>query len=91
MENEKRTPPHNVSMTNRSHMHLTAVTDVSSFDDRGILLELGEESLSIEGEHLHIEAFDADRGELSLTGHVTGLLYFKKTPKKGKRTFLGGR
>lgn len=89
MEQEKRPTRHDVVMTARMSVQLTGVMDVSSFDENNVLLELGEESLAIEGEGLHIEAFDSEKTELSLTGHVTGLFYFKRGPKKAKRLLLG--
>ncbi|MBQ9121206.1 MAG: YabP/YqfC family sporulation protein [Clostridia bacterium] len=89
MENEKQTVRHDVIMTGRCQMHLTGIDDVSSFDENGIFLDMGEEGISIEGERLHIEAFDSDRKELSLTGQITGFFYYKKGPKKGKRPLFG--
>lgn len=89
MENEKQAPHHNVSIINREHMHLTAIQRVINFDETGFLLEMEGESLSIEGEALHMEAFDAERQELVLTGRLTGLFYFKRTPKRVKRGLLG--
>ena len=80
---------HDVILNDRSRMRLTGIDDVCSFDENGIVLRTGEDGMSIEGEHLHIEHFDAEKTELSLTGNVTGFFYFGKAPKKGKRTLFG--
>ena len=89
MEQEKRSLRHDVVMTARASIRMTGVIDVSGFDENNVLLELGEESLAIEGDSLHIEAFDSEKTELLLTGHVTGLFYFKRGPKKAKRFPIG--
>ena len=79
---------HDVTITSQSKMHLTAIDNVSSFDENGIYLEMNDEEICVEGEGLHIEAFDADTKELSLTGHITGLFYSERGPKKGKRSLF---
>jgi len=89
MEQEKKPIQHDVWITARRSLRMTGVTDVSGFDESNVMLELGEESLTIEGEGLRIEAFDGERAELSLTGHITGLFYFKRGVKRAKRSLFG--
>ena len=79
---------HDVTITARSKMHLTGIDNVSSFDENGIYLEMNDEEICVEGEGLHIETFDADTKNLSLSGHITGLFYYKKGPKRGKRSLF---
>jgi hypothetical protein len=70
-------------------MHLTAIDNVNSFNESEIDLEMSDEEICIEGEGLHIITFDSDTKELSLVGHITGLFYYKRGPKKAKRSLFG--
>jgi hypothetical protein len=49
---------------------------------------MNDEEICVEGDGLHIEAFDADTKELTLTGHVTGFFYSKRGPKRGKHSLF---
>ena len=59
---------HNVILENRSHLVLSRVTDVDSFNEEEISLftQLGE--LTIRGTNLHINEMSVESGELSVEG-----------------------
>ncbi len=79
---------HNVILENRSHLVLSGVTDVDSFNETEIALftQLGE--LKIKGTGLHINEMSVESGDLSVEGDICALVYGDKDRKK-KLTALG--
>ncbi|MGN1114185.1 MAG: sporulation protein YabP [Oscillospiraceae bacterium] len=79
---------HNLILENRSHMVLSGITDVDSFNEEEIVLftELGE--LSIRGKNLHINEMSVDSGDLSVEGEIWSILYGEKGRNK-KLSVLG--
>lgn len=79
---------HNLILENRSHLVLSGVTDVDSFNEEEICLftQLGE--LSIRGKNLHINEMSVESGDISVEGDVWSLSYGDKSRKK-KLTAIG--
>ena len=79
---------HNLILENRSHLVLSGVTDVDSFNEQEICLftQLGE--LTIKGRNLHINEMSVENGDLSVEGDVWSLCYGDKDRKK-KLTAIG--
>ena len=78
---------HDVLLKSRKRMEMTGISDVSSFDEAEIVVQTGNTGVSIEGENLKIEKFNAENGELILNGTINGLFYYSKRPEKKKRSF----
>ena len=89
MEEIKEQLNHDVSITAGKCLRMTGISDVTSFDDRQILAQNFESDISIEGESLKIERFDASSGELTVNGKIYGLNYYKTAPEKKKKSFMG--
>ena len=79
---------HDVIIKSRSKMEMSGVSDVTSFDDGTIVVQTGNVGISIEGENLKIEKFNAENGEFILNGTINGFFYFNHTPQK-KKKFIG--
>ena len=79
---------HNLILENRSHLVLSGVTDVDSFNEEEICLftQLGE--LTIRGNNLHINEMSVENGDISVEGDVWSLAYGDKSRKK-KLTAIG--
>lgn len=77
---------HSLTLHNRSRLEITGVSEVSSFDDTNITLTTAQGSMAIEGRQLHIVSLNTDRGELSVSGAISGIFYFD-TPAKEKNGF----
>ena len=60
----------------RQRLEMTGVSDVTSFDDGAIVVQVDDLGVSIEGENLKIEKFNAGSGEFVLNGTINGLFYF---------------
>lgn len=86
MENEAQ---HTLTLTNRSALTLTAISDVDAFNEQEILAicEYGE--LSIKGELLHIEELSLETGLMSVSGKISSLTYTERISQSSifKRLF----
>ena len=80
---------HDVVIKGRKRLELTGANDVSSFDDKEIVVQVGNMGVTIEGEGLKIEKFTSENGELILNGTISGFFYFTKDVTKKKKV-LGG-
>jgi len=73
---------HNLLLTNRSKLDITGVSDVQSFDDTNITISTALGSMMIEGRQLHIVNLSIDRGELTVEGTISGIIYFESAGKE---------
>ena len=65
---------HTLISENRETLEVTAVTDVSSFDENAVLILLEEGALSVRGRSLRITQLDLDTGKAALTfAHLSDL------------------
>lgn len=66
---------HNAILENRGKLLLTGVTDISSFDERTVVLftQLGE--LAILGKNLHMNGLSIESGEVTVEGDIQALRY----------------
>jgi sporulation protein YabP len=69
--------PHNIILEGRTHLSVSGVEDVESFDENEIVMHTTKGNLIVQGEGLHIEKLSIDTGELTVTGMVTDLSYEK--------------
>ena len=69
---------HNILLENREKLNLTGVNDVNNFDEKQIVAATKLGYLTIKGRSLHINKFDTDNGELSVTGKINELIYANK-------------
>ena len=74
---------HMLSLKNKSELALCGVEDVLEFDEAAITCRTTLGELVIEGSSLRILGFSVEKGELSIAGSITALLYEeKKTERK---------
>lgn len=73
----------NVIIENRKNLNISGVKDVSNFDDETILLDTFLGKMTIKGEQLHIESFNASTGDLSATGKVYAVVYMSDAKTTG--------
>ena len=77
---------HDVIIRSRKRMEMSGISDVSSFDENEIIVQTGNSGVSIEGENLKIERFDAENGELVINGTINGLFYYVTKAHKAKKS-----
>ena len=73
---------HDLILRSRKRMEMSGISEVSSFDEREIIAQASNTGISIDGENLKIEKFDADNGELIISGLISGIFYYSKELKK---------
>ncbi len=76
---------HNISIENRKKTSISGVKEVIEFSSEIIELITSMGNLSIRGNDLKIEGFDAVGGELSVSGLIIALIY---TTDSKKSSFL---
>ena len=84
---EKSAAVHSFSSTGRDGMVVSGVTDVVSFDDRGVVMETNCGSMAVEGEGLHITVLNIGDGRVNIEGKINGVYYFDNTPKPKRGLF----
>lgn len=72
----------NIIIEARKKLSASGVRSVTGFDDTQIEAETADGLLLIRGGELKIENFDAESGELSLSGRIDGMVYTQREPKK---------
>lgn len=87
-EIEEQIIKHNVSIKSRKRIEMTGISDVTSFDDGTVVGQSEKFGVSIEGENLKIEKFNAETGDLVLNGTINGLFYFTHSNQKKKKSIV---
>ena len=80
----------NLNVKERNRLTINGVSNIESFDDTYITLEIGEGRIFVEGEGLKIESLSRDDGEIEITGRINGLFYGDKKKLSGKLRGLFG-
>lgn len=80
---------HRVSVTGRESVEITAVTGISEFDDKSVILETEFGTLHIGGSDLTVTRLDLDGGEAGVTGKISGIFYME-TQNTRRRRRRGG-
>lgn len=80
--------PHRLSLDDRKSGAMTGVRDVSSFDEKEILLLTAEGKLLIKGEQLHVKRLNLEKGEVDIEGRVDSLTYLSKNADKKEESLL---
>lgn len=74
----------------REGISIEGVSDVVSFDERGVALRTVCGSMAIEGEGLHVTVLDITDGKVVVEGRINGVYYFDEKPE-AKRGLFGKR
>ncbi len=65
----------NVIIEGRKKLHISGVKEVCSFDDETLVLSTVLGKMTVKGEALHIESFNAETGDLSAAGRIHAAVY----------------
>ncbi|MBQ7455770.1 MAG: sporulation protein YabP [Clostridia bacterium] len=81
--------PHTLSLNDRKTLTLTGVSEVTSFDEKQLVLHTGAGLLTVTGEGLHVSALLLEEGKLSVEGQIDAVAYSRKGfSRKGLRGLL---
>ena len=78
----ERAPDHRVTVSAREGMTVTGVSDVSSFDEEGVVMETVCGTLTVDGEGLGVTRLDLAAGEVEIGGRVVGMYYVDSARRK---------
>lgn len=79
---------HTVQMENRSHLDVTGVERVESFDHEEVVLVTLGGMLRITGSNLHIRGLDLEAGACGVDGSVEALSYKEGKSAERRHTLL---
>lgn len=82
--------PHNIIMENRKKISVSAVEDVDSFDENGIVLYTAMGLLEIKGRDIHITKLNLESGEIIAEGEFDCMIYPDSVKSSEKKGFLSG-
>ena len=72
----------NLLLKNRSSLTLDGVSNVLSFDEDFLTLQIPDGRLSVEGQGLKIVSLCRDGGEIEISGRIDALYYSEKKEKR---------
>ena len=72
----------NIFLYDRKRFEATGSKDVIAFSDESVEMALEEGCLAVDGNELKIESFSSESGKINVTGNVTGISFYGKTPQK---------
>lgn len=79
---------HDVTIKARRRTEMSGISDVTSFDDGTVVAQSDKFGVSIEGESLKIEKFDAQSGMLVINGKINGIFYFTHSNQKRRKSIV---
>ncbi len=88
MAEERTGMAHRLVLENRQGGTITGVQDVTSFDEKEILVHTKVGKLLIKGEQLHVKRLNLEKGEVDIEGKTNSLTYLSKTPEKKEEPLL---
>ena len=80
----------NLNVKERNRLVLNGVSNIESFDEGYITLEINEGRISVEGSGMKIESLSRDDGEIHITGKIDGVFYSDKKKLLGRFRGLFG-
>lgn len=75
---------HNLVMEGRKKLSITAVRDITSFEESRVVLETEMGELTVTGQGLHLNNLSVETGEVSLEGMVDGFSYDDHPSMRGQ-------
>ena len=75
--------PHKLTLTQRSNLTMTGVTEVVSFDDGAVILRTELGTLVVQGRELQLKTLSVEGGQVAIEGNVAALIYEEPRQQKG--------
>lgn len=75
--------PHKLTLSQRSSLTMTGVTEVISFDDSAVVLRTDLGTLVVQGRDLQLKTLAVDGGQMEVAGSVASLSYEEPRQKGG--------
>jgi sporulation protein YabP len=68
----------NIVIEDRTHINISGVEQVDSFNENTIILSTIKGGISIKGEGLNVSKLNLDEGNVKITGVINSLTYISK-------------
>ncbi|MCD2492223.1 sporulation protein YabP [Lacrimispora sp. NSJ-141] len=89
-EQRQRAKPHKVMLDKRAHAMISGVQEVVSFDEKEVILETEQGTLTIKGEDLKVSRLTVEQGEVDIGGRMDSFVYSESRGRKAQgESFLG--
>lgn len=75
MEGKNENMPHKLTFENRTSGIITGVRDMTSFDEKEIILLTTQGKLKLKGEQMHVKRLDLKQGEVEVEGKLEEAVY----------------
>lgn len=72
--------PHKLTLNERSHLTMTGVTEVVTFDENAVILKTGLGTLVVQGRDLQLKTLSPEGGQVVIAGKITSLAYEEPRP-----------
>lgn len=69
----------NIIIKNRSDVSLNGIKEIVSFDESSVNLRTEQGDLLIEGNGIHVDVLNIEKGELQMRGKINALSYYDAT------------
>lgn len=66
---------HSLRLVGRAELTITGVTEVSRFEEDGVLLQTDMGELTVQGEQLHLKELSLEGGRVAVSGSISALVY----------------
>ena len=66
---------HSLRLVGRAELTVTGVTEVSRFEEDGVLLQTDMGELTVQGEQLQLKELSLDGGRVAVSGSISALIY----------------
>ena len=66
---------HSLRLVGRAELTITGVTEVSRFEEDGVLLQTDMGELTVQGEKLQMKELSLEGGRVAVSGSISALVY----------------
>ena len=66
---------HSLRLVGRAELTITGVTEVSLFEEDGVLLQTDMGELTVQGEQLQLKELSLEGGRVAVSGSISALVY----------------
>ena len=66
---------HSLRLVGRAELTITGVTEVSRFEEDGVLLQTDMGELTVQGEQLQLKELSLEGGRVAVSGCISALVY----------------
>ena len=75
--------PHRLTLSERSRLTVTGVTEVISFEDTQVILQTAMGLLTVQGSQLQLKNLSLEGGQVAVAGEVTALIFEEPRARRG--------